>query len=252
MKKQLQRIRKAANDARDCDVLIQRLKKRPSSRARKRWLEAVSAERAEAQKAIVAVHDRLERDDRFARRIGVLLERVRARGGERAGESRARFGDWARERLPLAVDAFFAAVPTDPTDEAALHRFRIRGKELRYVMELLAGAFPDHFRTTLYPTIEALQDRLGEINDLATAKNRLQAKIAAADGAAKVAPWRQLLTSENRRIAEARRAFWTWCTPAMLRDLRAGFDAVLADSQAVPLGAEARDAIEPDTGPPAP
>ena len=68
-------------------------------------------------------------------------------------------------------------------------------------MELLAGAFPEQVRTALYPTIEALQDRLGEINDLATAKTRLQKKIAKADDAADVAAWRRLLTHERAQLA---------------------------------------------------
>jgi hypothetical protein len=131
LKKQLQRIRRAANDARDCDVLIQRLKEKRSGRGTRRWLEAALAERAEAQQAVAAVHDRLQCEDRFARRISKLLERVASRGEEQ-GRQAPRFGDWARERLGDEVERFFAAVPADPTDAAALHRFRIRGKQLRY------------------------------------------------------------------------------------------------------------------------
>lgn len=233
IRKQLKRIRRAASDARDCDVLIQRQRRKRSSLGRTRWLESLSTERADAQRAIVSIHDRLTRDDRFAQRIDALLDRVRASDDERSGQAFACFADWARERLPVAVGAFFSAVPADPTDEAALHQFRVRGKELRYAMELLAGAFPEQFRTVLYPTIEALQDRLGEINDLATAKTRLQKKIAAGDGAADVAAWRRLLAHERAQLDQARRKFWEWCTPTMLRDLRHSFATVLTDSPAI-------------------
>src|SRR5262249_51238074 len=158
-----------ANDARDCDVLVGRLKTRPSDRGAKRWLEGVRAERAEAQRALVAVHQRLGRGDRFARRLDTLLQRVRSRGEAQAGAAAARFGDWASEPLRRAAGRFFGAIPANPADAAALHRLRIRGKELRYLMELLAGAFPGPFLTRLYPTVEAFQDRLGKVNDLATA-----------------------------------------------------------------------------------
>jgi CHAD domain-containing protein/uncharacterized protein Yka (UPF0111/DUF47 family) len=226
MKKQLKRIRRAANDARDCDVLIERLRKQPSSRGTKRWLEAVRAEREEAQKAVVDAHERLRRGDRFARRIDKLLQRVRSRGEEEAGAASARFGDWSGQRLRPLVELFFGAVPFERTDEAALHQFRVRGKELRYAMELLAGAFPDEFRTRLYPTIEAMQDRLGEINDLASAKARLHQKLKAASGS-KLAAWRRLLASEQAQFSQARQAFWDWCFPRLLQELRHGFEALL-------------------------
>jgi CHAD domain-containing protein len=229
MEKQLKRVRRAANDARDCDVLIERLKKKQSSRATNRWLEAVRAERAEAQTAIVAVYERLCDGDRFKRRIDKLLERVHCRGERKTSSQAEPFGEWARAYFRPVVDRFFAAVPAEQTDEAALHQFRICGKQLRYNMELLAGAFPDEFRTRLYPTIEAMQDRLGEINDLATAKSRLREKIEAAGDRKEAASWRRLLTNEQVQLNMARQQFWEWCIPPMLRDLREGFETMLGD-----------------------
>jgi CHAD domain-containing protein len=244
IKKQLKRVRRAANDARDCDMLIQRLKRKQSSRETKRWLKAVRAERAEAQKAIVAVKDRLWREQRLARRIDKLLERVQSRDKEKAGAASGRFGDWAREHLRPLVEQFFGAIPSDRTDEAALHQLRIRGKELRYAIEFLASAFPDKLRTglsptieamqnrlgaindLLYPTIKAMQDRLGEINDLATVKARLGQQLEAAS-AADVASWRRLLANEQAQLDQARQKFWDWCTPQMLQALRDGFEAML-------------------------
>jgi CHAD domain-containing protein len=225
LKKQLRRIRRAANDARDCDVLIHRLKQKPPSRGTRRWLEAAVAERAEAQGALVAVHDRLRRDDRFAQRIDQLLDRVASRG-EKQGWRAPRLGHWARERLRGEVERFFAAIPTDPSDAAALHQFRIRGKQLRYAIELLAPAFPDRLRTELYPVIEAMQDRLGEINDLATARARLREKIERAGKRVETRDWRHLLAAEQAQFEQAREKFWDWCTPPMLQELRRRFEAL--------------------------
>ena len=232
MRKRLKRVRRMAGDARDCDVLVQRLNAKRSTKSRKRWLESLSIERAEQQRAIVASHERLTRDDHLARRIDALLARVRDDGDERYDRVPTPFVDWARAHLPITLEEFFAAVPIDHTDAAALHRFRIRGKQLRYAMELLAGAFPEQFRTILYPTVEALQERLGEINDLATAKARLQDKIATADGAADVAAWRRLLAQERAQLDRAQCAFCEWCTPAMLSELRQGFEALLCEPPA--------------------
>ncbi len=227
MKKQLKRVRQTANDARDCDVLVERLKKKQSSPATKRWLAAVQAERTETQTPIVVVYERLLHGDRFRRRIDKLLERVRSRGEEKTRSEAKLFGEWARTYFRPVVDRFFAAVPADQTDEAALHQFRICGKRLRYDMELLAGAFPDEFRTRLYPTIEAIQDRLGDINDLATAKARHRRNIGAASDRREAASWRRLLTNEQAELDRTRQQFWDWCAPQTLRDLRGGFETML-------------------------
>lgn len=89
-------------------------------------------------------------------------------------------------------------MPADRTNETALHRFRIRGKELRYVMELLAGAFPNALRNELSPIVEVIQDRLGEVNDLATAQARLRRKVEADRGLSKKKAWKKLLTEDRR------------------------------------------------------
>ena len=203
-------------NARDCDVLIERLKKQQSGRGDES-LAGGGPGRASRNRraAVVAVYERLWHGDRFTRRIDKLLKRIRSRGEEKTTSETGRFGEWARTHFRPVVERFFAAVPADQTDEAALHQFRICGKQLRYDMELLAGAFSDEFRTQLYPTIEAMQDRLGEINDLATAKARLQQKDReAASDPKKAAAWRQLLTNEQAQLNQAREQFWQWCVSA--------------------------------------
>ena len=227
LKKQLRRIRRAANDARDSDVLIQRLKQKALGHGTRRWLKAALAERAEAQGIIVAVHNRLRRDDRFARRIDKLLKRVASRG-KKQGRQAPRFGGWARERLWRAVLEFFAVAPADPNDAAALHQFRICGKQFRYVIELLAAAFPDRLKTELYPVIEKMQDQLGDINDLVTAQAKLREKIKRASKPAQATDWRRLLAAEQAQFEQARHLFWDWCTPGMLKELRGGFEALLS------------------------
>ena len=68
----------------------------------------------------------------------------------------------AREPGMVVLDAVL--------DVQALHAFRIQGKQVRYAMEIFAGAFPPEFREQLYPIVETLQDRLGAINDHVTAQ----------------------------------------------------------------------------------
>lgn len=78
--KQLKRLRLAANDARDCDVLAQRLAQDHSHPEVLRWVDEVRAQRVKAQEPIIAMHERLHRHNRFGHRIEKLLQRVRRRG----------------------------------------------------------------------------------------------------------------------------------------------------------------------------
>lgn len=74
-----------------------------------------------------------------------------------------------------------------------------------------------------------MQDRLGEINDLATAKTWLQQNRAGSKPKHEAARQRLLATAQTRS-EEIRTAFWAWCTPQMLKALRNGFEALLCDS----------------------
>ena len=89
--------------------------------------------------------------------------------GEQAKLTSGKFGEMAPRKLQPSVESFFRAAAADLQDVALLHQMRIEGKLLRYSMEILAGAFPSVLRTELYPKIEELQSRLGEINDHVTA-----------------------------------------------------------------------------------
>ncbi|QEL16798.1 CHAD domain-containing protein [Limnoglobus roseus] len=221
--KQLRTVRRAADQARDCDVLLGR----PHAPGDE-WVTNLRAERAAAQRAIVKVHKRLSRGGRLSRRVDQLLSRVKARRRGKRARRDSRFGPWAYARLRSEGERYFAAIPTRPGDDAALHPLRVRGKRLRYEMEVLAGAFPESFRTALYPTLERLQDRLGEINDRATAAARLRAKFDEEQLTEEKAQWRQMEDAEEAQLRLSRKDFWEKSGPSMLREMRAGFEALFA------------------------
>jgi CHAD domain-containing protein len=224
LQKALRRIRRAANDARDCDVLIGRLT-RDNRNGTHAWLDGVRTERAEAQAEILHVHERLFRDDRLERKVEKLLEKVAAHGKRPSGKRR--FRTWARSHLARELKHFHAAVPAPDADDSVLHRFRICAKGLRYTIELLAGAFAPELRNEIYPLIESIQDRLGEINDHATARDRLEAQATRVTNRSQRANWNRLRDREQTRLEQAQRGFWRWCTPARLRRLKRQFEKIL-------------------------
>ncbi|SFI77401.1 CHAD domain-containing protein [Planctomicrobium piriforme] len=226
LKKRLKRIRHAANDARDCDVLIEHLSGRRSSAHAEHWLQHVAAEREAAQHKIVEVYNDLIPNRKLKKRVDSLLKKLATPAQESKPET-ALFGLWSRQQLRPFVDDFFAAVPTDFNDESALHQFRIQGKHLRYAMELLVAAFPASFRTRLYPTIESLQDRLGKINDIRGLKARLQKKIEHAPDADSAAVSRQQLAKYEARQQQNLKSFQAWWTPKRAASLRQTFEKLL-------------------------
>jgi hypothetical protein len=185
------------------------------------------ADRRRGMKKIRRLSKRLDGGRRLRRRTRKLLNRI---DDKPAGAER--FADWARACLRPLVDAFFAACPAPGTADAALHRFRIRGKELRYALELLAGALPPAWREELYPVVAALQDRLGLVNDLATARRRLAEWLSATGDPATVSHLHRRQAAVGEELVRARADFYSWWTPALRDSLRRRFDEFLGSPSA--------------------
>jgi CHAD domain-containing protein len=208
-RKTLRRIRRAAGNARDMDVLAQNHEQDVGKGARA-FLAEVRQRREAAQRPIVAIHRNMKRDNRLLRHIDNLLEKA---GTQTSNAADGSFSQWARSRLQKRLERFFKASSSDVGDLTSLHRFRIRGKELRYAMELLAPAFPRELREELYPVVEQLQGRLGEIHDHTVAGVRLVKWVALTKSKKKAVHMRKLLEQEREQLAELLPEFASWWTP---------------------------------------
>ncbi len=170
MRKQLKRVRKAAAEARDLDVLRLRWAEKlaplgPTQSAL--LLEQVKRRRRKAQWPIEEAYHKLAGKD-FEHRVRKFVKRVRWRGQQPAPCDQ-RFSCFARNAFGGLVVPYLAAAAAQMSDAETLHAFRIQSKQVRYTMEIFAGAFDDDFRQVLYPLVATLQDHLGEINDHVTA-----------------------------------------------------------------------------------
>ena len=229
LREQLRCIRRAAGAARDCDVMRTRYDLDEATQL-SRIRQRLEAARREAQQPIVTVQRRLAGPPRLEKRIEELLERLRTHPRDMPGRGPVRLDAWARFHLRPLVDKFFRAAPGTNRDLPALHQFRIRGKQLRYAMELLAGAFPPEFRGELYPQVERLQDHLGQINDYATGIGCLQQWLAGAEELAEVRPLTSLLQQELDGLDAAIVQFAQWWTPTFAAELESRFEQLLSDS----------------------
>jgi CHAD domain-containing protein len=216
LRRKLKEIRRAAGNARDCDVLLIRHESCCGDPRAELFIQSVRRKRSEAQAPISAVFQSLrgkESLENLLNTVATTLER------EHEGERRPRFGPWSREQLQEMVDEFFAAQPGDLHDLEGLHEFRIAGKRLRYTIELLASPFPDQLRAKLYPKIELIQESLGDINDHAVALNRFRQWRQETDHRLEKDHLKTLIKREKRSLKQAVAQFADWWTPQRRRKL---------------------------------
>lgn len=227
----LRALRHAAGDARDLDVLGQRLESIAEQKKNSQLgtvAAQVAARRRKAQKPLLQSYQNAKRKG-FTKRSRALEKRIRWR----SKQAEPTFAEAARTRLAPSVEEFFAAA-AELSDAAAIHKMRIAGKRLRYAMELLAGAFVESFRTELYPIFSEVQDELGIINDHATAITTFTQWLTQArengsrtDLAAEL---EELIVEEEKQLGTTSQSFRDWWTAERSAELKSRFDSVLSVS----------------------
>jgi CHAD domain-containing protein len=225
---QLKRIRKATNDARDDDVFAERLAADKQDPGAARLLKRVREHRCESQRQVIAVYDRLKKDDRFDKRVAKLVKRVRLRGKEQKNGDIPQFGEWAAGQFRPVLEAFYESAKGDLADVDAQHQFRIAGKQVRYAMELLSGAFPPRLQDDVNPLLATLQDKLGDVNDHATALTRISGWIEDDRSAKESSYLQRILEDEQRRLEQSQNEFFAWWTSERMDEFCAAFEQALA------------------------
>jgi CHAD domain-containing protein len=211
VKKRFRKIRRAAGDARDLDVLADRLAREYGERVTA-VIDLIARERASVQPTIVRIAERCRNEDRLVRKTAALLQSIRSpKADDRCAEPKT-FHDWAADRLASVAEEFTAAMSTESSSTTELHQFRIRAKALRYAIELVASAFDRNLRKKLYPLVEELQERLGRVQDHVTAGERCRNWATNTSEEFLQETLRELAEAEDRGLADAVREFHAWWT----------------------------------------
>jgi inorganic triphosphatase YgiF len=211
--------------ARDWDVFLEEtyapLRKRlPSAESLGRLESQAEAIRAEAyDQARKAVHD--DRYTELLLRLQLWLHTGGWRLAVPPGESdpaQAPVAGFARATLDKRAKKFVKlGNKYKSLTEPDLHEIRIRGKKLRYASEFFAGVFKKKNTRAYLKALEAIQDRLGAINDAATGQLLLDqverrmtkggkdaaAKVDAANATGLVQGWQVALIDRELRDFEA-------------------------------------------------
>lgn len=234
--RQLRRLRRAAGEARDLDVLTDRLQLERQSRrqeaspatsrsanaraARSRLVAMLSRQRAVSRQPIREAYERLLDAD-WPRRAERLLDRVATRTDER------RFDDYARRRFRPIVNRFFAIADRKMRSAEELHAFRIEGKKVRYVLEIFGGVFSPAIRARCTDALEQLQETLGEFTDHSAAADRFRRWSREASVAAHREALVRLRRDEQQQADDARQVFSEWWNQRRRAALRTTFDRTL-------------------------
>jgi inorganic triphosphatase YgiF len=189
LREELRWLGRALGPARDLDVFLAelvgpRLERRPDDGGMKRLRDEARAARDEAYRA---VRETLA-SRRFARLLLALGRFTVARGWREQPltEASARLffpgvdagrplldRRWKKARRRARVLRAEAPAPA-----AALHELRIECKKLRYASEFLAPLYPGKAAARFAKRLARLQDRLGHLNDAATAEELTAALLA--------------------------------------------------------------------------
>lgn len=220
-RKRLRQLRRAGGDARDLDVFLLRYQKKQDD-IHSEFLRELRRRRKKAQGPIVELYSKFIPSHRFEKHVQRLLTSIPCKP-EFCDQP---LGPWARSRLDQAINRFYEASPKKSDNLKALHRFRVRGKELRYAMELLSTVFPPDFRTSLYPRVTQLQDKLGELNDHATAGQHFARWSDETDSRRLEKYLRKLISRESEELDKSIARFRKWWTPEYAENLEASLRAM--------------------------
>ena len=221
LRDRLRRIRLAADEARNWDVLCERFSHGGGDGILGKIVEQVKTRRREAQGPIVAVYQEIQ-EDGFEEKIDKLLQAVAINCH---GDGDRPFGRQAAKYLAPVVKKFFKAAESDLTTDESLHGLRIRTKKLRYTMEIVAVAFDSAFRKSLYPRVTLFQDLLGTVNDHTTAGLLFRDWLSKSEDAQQRAFLEGLLLAEDRASEDLRAAFLATWTPKVVFGLKRQFRA---------------------------
>ncbi len=236
IEKQLKRARRAANAARNLDVLIQRYQERAAADEELSWLaKDLQRQRERAQKPLAKVARRFRRKG-LEQRVEELFWRIRWRDEENPEPALLA----AAEKNLADVAADLVGFDAAQANSESLHQLRICGKRLRYSLEIFAAAMPE-LCERVYPTVVEMQNLLGRANDHATALEFFEERSARG----KHAPVYAALADEERKACDSSQATCAaWLRGDAFRSLCDALTPFAGDCNA-PAGCDAPLAARP-------
>ena len=224
LRRWLKRLRRAAGPARDADVMLERFRDEQLDLGfpRELLIKPLEKQRKRAQHGLEEIEEEAQSGD-LRRAIDKCLDAIE---GSRKS-NRVAFGEFARKVMAAVVSEMFdvAEIPEPTIPE--LHELRIAGKQVRYSIELFHTAFPKSLRGEVYPKLVDMQDRLGELNDRASAQQLMQKILAKMPPEAQAVEIARCIVRQYEEAEALRERFLEWRTPERMASLRSELDTLL-------------------------
>ena len=170
-REQFKRLADAAGKTRDWDVALELFSKKKRTRGSfAELLPALDEQRIRALVLSRAAINPAEVEKILQRALDDALEQL-ARD-----DSAIKLTDFADERIRSAEKTLrkrLKQAAKSDSDYEALHRVRIAGKQVRYMLEFFLPVLDDSHRKTLERMAE-LQEELGELNDFVASENLIR------------------------------------------------------------------------------
>ena len=210
MKKQLKRIIATSNALRDIDVFSTLFLKQLPSSLYQQEKEKLRKERLLAQNPFTAICEKLLHEDLFKQRGEQLLDRFQKIQDQKKRTAHQRL---LQEQLQTRIKKFFQNIPDRKSSLKALHQFRIRVKELHYLVELKFL----NFSPNVSENMKLLQQKLGKMNDQAMFQIELSRRLKTADPESEVV-LRQLLEKSEEQLTQMKEEFFHRYTSLFFKD----------------------------------
>ena len=163
LREELRWFTSSLGDARNIDVFLNRYEPLLSVRDRKALISARKAAYKTANSAIDS--------DRLRTLLLDYVEWLETGSWRKRRKAAGAVGPFAIQRLDRLWDRWCEAGAQLATlDEEQRHRFRIQVKKLRYAVEFLGSLFNAVQVRKFTKALESMQDSLGDLNDLVTAR----------------------------------------------------------------------------------
>lgn len=225
--RRLVRLRRAAGEARDLDVLTARLSQpdAPAALARRRLVAMLSRQRNESREPIREIREKLLESD-WPGRVDGLLETLDRRRHQVA------FGTYARRCFKPMITDFFQTADRRVRTASEMHALRIKGKKLRYALEIFSAVLPSRSGDKCRRSLERMQRTLGDFTDHAAAADRFARWARGADAGASRDFLAALRREESVQANLARREFARWWNHDRRRSLRRRLESTIKRSSA--------------------
>jgi CHAD domain-containing protein len=223
LKRKLRSIRHTAGEARDCDVLAERLESGDLPGLAPTAVH-LRVRRKRAEKELARLYKSLVRGKRFSKKSDKLLDKMASREKSKRSQQQPTFGPWCRTQLRPLAEAFFELGAGDLSKDARLHELRLAGKRLRYALELAPAALPAATHRRLYDELSDLQDRLGQVCDQIVAAGRLKQWYDEARGDGVRKELRAAQGQQRKQLAASKQRFLRWWTPKQRESLRKSWE----------------------------